>query len=318
MINSCNDDYDHWYSSWLLPGCYAAADLYYYAVSGKTAQQHFQSGSSQLCNCNCADSEYAICTSGAKTCQKVRGIGANDNQNCGGCGFDCGSRAHCENAQCLCNPVPPTPNQCGNMCLDFMTHPRNCGGCGNVCPSGYCYKGACFDPPADSDQCYPVNAITNGDFSNGLTGWTLGAEYPFSSAVVAGQTSNEKALSLNPSQTANVMEGPYDFLSVTTTLRLCPGTPYKIDFWVWVPDPTALLSIQVGSVYVTRFTAFSSRNVWVAQGPYDIPAFNEGDEGTTVAEDGSLHVSLTIGFFVGRSSSYFFKLSDIAVYSTGS
>ena len=318
MLNSCNNDYDHWYSSWLLPGCYAAADLYFVAVSGKSAQQHFQKGSKQLCDCQCADSDLAICTAGAKTCQRVRGVGANDSENCGGCGFDCGSKAHCSNAQCICNPAPPTPNQCGNMCLDFLTHPRHCGGCNNVCASGYCYQGACFTPPDNSDKCYPVNAITNGDFTNELTGWSVTAGYPFTYSVSTGQTAQKKTLYMTPSQTGGFMESPWDSLTATTTLRLCPGTSYKLDFQVNVSYPNIMVSIQAGTTWVTSGAAINGLNVWSAQGPYDLPVFNAGDPGTTEADDGSLRVQLSISFFVVRDTRFHYQLTDVAVYSTGS
>jgi hypothetical protein len=321
MINSCNDKYDHWYSSWLLPGCYAAADLYYIAVSGKTAQQHFQDGSKQLCDCKCADSNFAICTSGAKTCQRVRGIGANDDKNCGGCGFDCGSKAQCADAQCICKPAPPTPNQCGNVCLDFMTHPRHCGRCNNVCDSGYCYQGQCFTPPENPDKCYPVNAITNGDFSNGFAGWTItSGEYPFVYSLTTGTTASKKAVTMTMNQNQGYPEGPWDSLIARTTLRLCPGVQYKLDFQVWVNDPTTALYIRVGGTVVGTNPLgepVNGQNVWSFQGPYDLPVFNKGDAGTAEADDFSLHATLEIQFFASRDTRYAYKLTDVAVYTTG-
>ncbi len=318
MTNTCNDKYDHWYSWWLLPSCYAAADLYFVAVSTSTAQQHFQDGTKQLCDCRCEDSDYAICTAGQKTCQKVRGVGVFDNKNCGGCGFDCGSKAHCADAQCICNPAPPTPNQCGNMCLDFQTHPRNCGRCGNVCPSGYCYKGACFDPPPDADQCYPVNAISNGDFSNGISGWSVtSAQYAFTWSLVAGRSSSTRAVSMSPSQNGGYPESPDDYLMVKTTIRLCPGVPYKIDFQIKASyDFWAFLFITVGTS--SQYPTINGWNVWTFQGPYDLPVFNKGDPGVTEAADGSLQVPLTVGFYVGREHTDSFQITEIAVYSTGS
>ena len=321
MTNSCNNWYDHWYSFYLLPGCYAAADLYYAAVSGDKAAAHFQDGSGDLCNCQCADSNLVICSATGKTCQRVRGVGASDSQNCGGCGWDCGNNAMCSNAVCRCKPAPPTPNQCGNLCLDFKTHPRNCGACGNVCASGYCYQGACFTPPADIDICYPVNAITNCDFTNGLTGWsTLSAghflEVP---SVDVGQTPLKKALSLTglwqPIGTDlwNSERG----VTVSTTLRLCSGVQYKLDFSMYTETSDASFSVNLGGKTIVDFQKILYTGTWLSKGPYTLPVFNTGDDGTS--EDGLfLDVALHI-FFWGETWPAWplSKLTDFAVYSTG-
>ena len=319
MINSCNDWFDHWYDFGLLPPCYAAADLYFAAVSGDKAAAHFQSGSSDLCNCQCADSNMAICTPEGKTCQRVRGVGANDNQNCGGCFRDCGDKAYCSDAVCRCKPAPPTPNQCGIVCLDFKTHPRNCGACGNVCDSGYCYQGACFTPPADTDICYPVNAITNGDFANGLTGWSTPSTSTMNTVATVGQgpSSGKHALSMS------VVKGDKYFLPVLsvsptaqTTLRLCAGVQYKLDFQIQTNSPIIALTVNVGGTYLAESETIQNPNTWLAKGPYTLPVFNKGDPGTS--EDGLfLDVGLSIAFFGIPQEVFVYSVAEVAVYSTG-
>jgi hypothetical protein len=74
MRDQCSNKYNRWYNSWLRPGCYAAADIYYFAVSGESAQKHFQDGSKEDCACVCADPNKAVCTGGG-SCQQVRGVG---------------------------------------------------------------------------------------------------------------------------------------------------------------------------------------------------------------------------------------------------
>lgn len=51
---------------------------------------------------------------------------------------------------------------CNNQCIPVLEDPNNCGSCGNVCPSGQCIKGQCYDPPttappAATDPCDPAN-----------------------------------------------------------------------------------------------------------------------------------------------------------------
>lgn len=79
-------------------------------------------------------------------------------------------------------------DQCGNLCLDFQTHPRNCGACGTVvrpvplpppslaratdpavqCTSGICHLGQCYTPdpatPVDPTVCVKRDAIVDGGF----------------------------------------------------------------------------------------------------------------------------------------------------------
>ena len=306
--------FDNWYDFYLLPSCYAAADLYYAAVSGDTAAKHFQEGSQELCDCACADSDYAICTTGSKTCQRVRGLGASDGQNCGGCGQSCGDKAYCSNGLCHCKPAPPTPDQCGNLCLDFHTHPRNCGGCGNVCASGYCYQGTCFTPPANADKCYPVDALTNGNFANGLIGWSVPSDPNFTALtqLSTGPKSGEKSLLATAILNSGLPNTYVPTLTITTTLRLCPGVQYKLDFQLSTTSTISKLSFSVGGKDIGVNEQVPYTILWLAKGPYTLPVFNKGDASTS--EDGLfLDVELDIHIY---GSTSIVKIADVAVYST--
>ncbi|AEO66326.1 uncharacterized protein THITE_2128403 [Thermothielavioides terrestris NRRL 8126] len=290
MLDTCASKYDHWYNFFLRPGCEAAADLYYWAVTGETAQSHFQSGSKAECSCNCADGNSAVCTPGG-ICQKVRGPGANDSGNCGGCGRNCGPKAHCQDGNCVCNPAPPTPDQCGSLCLDFMTHPRNCGGCGNVCASGYCYEGACFTPPAHPDQCYPVDAVRNGDFSNGTAYWTtVGAEL---AEAVSGSVPLP-TISGNPPPSYLVIFMDWSTEAVISqTVRMCPGVQYQLDFLA-AAARTFGFTITLGGQVVVDHSPISNTGGWFSQGPFDLPVLAAGEAGTTQGDDFFLETELAI------------------------
>ncbi|KAK3307278.1 uncharacterized protein B0T15DRAFT_484445 [Chaetomium strumarium] len=296
MRDQCANKYNHWYNSWLRPGCYAAAGIYYFAVSGESAQQHFPDGSREDCACVCADPNKAMCAT-ATTCQQVRGAGANDSNNCGGCGRSCGPKGMCRDGVCVCRPEPPTPNQCGTTCLSFLSHPRNCGRCGNVCASGYCYQGACFTPPAVPDRCYPVEAVQNGDFGAGTTApWSVPPD------SVAGDLSGTALGNLPSSQggpptaliiTSNPFVGAGAGMAISQTVRLCPGVQYQLDFQLWSTLPLPV-SISLGGRVVASDAQIQSSGVWLAQGPFDLPVLNEGDAGTAAGAKFFLETELVI------------------------
>ncbi|KAL1850140.1 hypothetical protein VTK73DRAFT_9749 [Phialemonium thermophilum] len=310
MRSACSNTYNHWYNSWLRPACNAAASLYYAAVSGSTAQGHFVDDSKQECSCVCSDPSTATC--GGDHCFRVRGAGANNNDNCGACGWSCGPHGHCQDGQCFCNPEPPTPNQCGKLCLDFLTHPRNCGGCGNVCASGYCYQGACFDPPAHPDHCYPVDAVQNGGFESGSAYWSVSQA---SSSPLGSRTVLLGAPDVlgGRSTLVALIEGTRlgvlgSTVTLSQTVHLCPGTQYVLDVDAfWAGSTCNYQAAVAGRVFASGALAdprnANSVGTWFSLGPVSLPVLNEGDAGTSMAANfymtAQLDFTLSCGGLLG-------------------
>jgi hypothetical protein len=92
------------------------------------------------------------CCNGGTTCIDTR----SDVRNCGGCGNVCPPGFNvCQNGACceffdgggVCMGVvcPGTEIDCGGVCVDPQSDPKNCGGCGIVCLAGSsCQKGQCL------------------------------------------------------------------------------------------------------------------------------------------------------------------------------
>lgn len=71
----------------------------------------------------------------------------HDANNCGSCGFVCGS-GFCQNGVCADSDpcVQEGLTNCNSLCVDLQNDASNCGSCGNACPSGTCIEGGCTDP----------------------------------------------------------------------------------------------------------------------------------------------------------------------------
>lgn len=125
------------------------------AISTQGRRDAFASPTSDRCGCVCESSTPNLCTiGGSPQCISVR---SRDPNNCVSCGATCPHGTHCAG-----DHRAYSVNHCGNMCLNFLTHPRNYGGCGNVCDSGYCWQGQCYNLPPD--VCVPVDGFMNGGF----------------------------------------------------------------------------------------------------------------------------------------------------------
>ncbi|PSK42215.1 hypothetical protein B9Z65_4129 [Elsinoe australis] len=164
--------------------CEGLAWLYYKVVQSDSAVKAFQDATAErcepvcpngwpLCNGQCLDMsgdrdncggcgaycpasiangilKGLTCSGGTCGCHADT---SNDANNCGRCGFSCGDGQKCSGGKCVCKGDTCTvyrrrfgTNVAVKACVDFQTHPQNCGGCGNVCSSGYCVQGRCYTP----------------------------------------------------------------------------------------------------------------------------------------------------------------------------
>ncbi|KAH8662393.1 hypothetical protein BX600DRAFT_498931 [Xylariales sp. PMI_506] len=266
MENACASNYPWLAHPWDRAVCETAAKLYAWTVStflGKMAfyeANYFDSsvannpsrGKEQTGRCECFCGSPNHFCNGACVSSYL-----NDVNNCGSCGMHCEPNAICQNGNCFCpydiltdinhcgscavacapwlkckNGMCSCPaDQCGNLCVDFQNHPRNCGSCGNVCASGYCYQGQCVTPP--QGVCNPGNVITDGDFVNGTAAWTV---EPSTWDGSIGQGINYPATDIFPQFThwtslATVtMNYPTSTLALIQNITICPGHLYELTF----------------------------------------------------------------------------------------
>lgn len=284
------------------------ADFYFVVVSVKPGANAFKDANNERCECTkCRDSvapkavglAQGLCNvNGGPGCTILRG---DDNNNCGGCDYTCPSKSHCSSGNCACND-----DHCGSVCLSFKTHPRNCGRCGNVCSSGYCYQGTCWEPPAVIDRCYPTEGVTNGQFSTNLN------YSPWAITTVSG------SVGLLPPILASRLGEPGLYLAfqssgearISQSVHICPGTQYEISIIMGhlIGDGTCPTTITLGDrVIVRNIPVVSHRKFSVIEqpwgyGPFQAAPFNEGDAGTSKGDNLALNVQLTIS--VSCSSAY--------------
>jgi len=268
MHGKCAELDDIW-NFWLRPACEAMA-AFYYAVVQNGGQDAFHQANKERCECVCPNTAQGLSQSLCQTTKPDANClvtGGDDNKNCGGCGWECPSKTHCSRGNCACDS-----DTCGNLCLNLLTHPRNCGRCGNVCKSGYCWQGACYDPPAEPDVCYPVEGIANGDFSSGLAGWGVG--YPEWGSIMAfglGSTGATIMYTLGAGTA-----------SFSQDVRLCEGTSYELDFSATrqAARKSCSFSIQIGELSIASRSFQNAALTTIAYGPYTVPALKEGDPRT--------------------------------------
>ncbi|KAK4204579.1 hypothetical protein QBC40DRAFT_216824 [Triangularia verruculosa] len=139
-----------WHDVWKFPACADLAGFYFTAVSSPIGWMVFNSANSDRCDCACDKPTHALCPvdngvpgGGQEMYLSCQNVNLNDPERCGGCDFKCPTHTKCTGTpnKCECEQ-----DQCGNLCLDLKSHPQNCGTCGNVCQSGFCYDGRCYEP----------------------------------------------------------------------------------------------------------------------------------------------------------------------------
>ncbi|KXJ96287.1 hypothetical protein Micbo1qcDRAFT_170134 [Microdochium bolleyi] len=208
----------------------------------------FCGGGSRQCVSSTDDNNCEECGSSCNTAAKFACRGSkctciadvrNDNKNCGGCGNVCPFKTKCGGGSCNC-----VDDRCGNLCVDFKTHPRNCGACGVVCQSGFCWQGKCLDPltlPTPTGNAPPVclatDAVKNGGFDNlenggaSATSWFLKAQSGGASLAFVGSGNSQSGS--NAAVLTTVMPSVLKFsnrVSMAQTITLCAGKQYELTF----------------------------------------------------------------------------------------
>jgi hypothetical protein len=100
-----------------------------------------------------------------------------DLNNCGRCGFWCGSGLVCTAGVCVdpgCGNDPQTGaalTLCTGVCINIATDSSHCGSCDNACTSGaQCVNGACTCAPDGSPCTYPSDCCADTCAPGGVCG----------------------------------------------------------------------------------------------------------------------------------------------------
>jgi hypothetical protein len=197
---------------------------------------------------------------------ECRVVWGNDSANCGGCDWKCPYKTHCSSGGCVCDD-----HRCGNTCLNLRNNPRNCGACGNVCASGFCYQGRCYESPEEPAVCITGEAFRNGRFLNGnRTGWSA-APGPLSTGqmqfdVAFAVPDPTKSLrdgyitQITPIQSGSYMSGSKVQVDLSSQVRLCPGVAYDLNVMVRMDSNTLLWLCSYEAVVGGRVIPLESRN----------------------------------------------------------
>jgi hypothetical protein len=92
---------------------------------------------------------YVCCANGKACCAGYCADLANDDLNCGACGYACPQPGPYEDGACFDGgcvyACVEGALDCDGICTPVLRDPDNCGACGNVCPEStpYCEQGAC-------------------------------------------------------------------------------------------------------------------------------------------------------------------------------
>ncbi|KAL2131573.1 hypothetical protein VTI74DRAFT_4870 [Chaetomium olivicolor] len=140
-------------------------------------------------------------------------------------------------------------------------HPRNCGRCGNVCPSGICYRGRCYEPSAEPDVCIPGEAFRNGRFLNGSSdGWradpnpsTKQPDFNVQFGAPDASTRDGYVALMTPVRDTVSYVG-----ELVSEVRLCPGTSYDFRVLARLPRAAFWSHCAFQAVFGNRIVSLSA------------------------------------------------------------
>ncbi len=279
----------------MFPGCIATANFYWVFVSSPLGVDAFYTANKERCVCPCPDparQEICLVSNYEVECRVVKG---NDNSNCGGCDWNCGYKTHCSSGGCVCDD-----QKCGNTCVNLSNNPNNCGACGNLCTSGFCYQGRCYDPPEEPDVCIPGEGFRNGRFLNGnKADWSIWSPPGLADLLDSGVSQFNVSLAIpDPNHLAPdgyiiqlTNSGLSDYVvgqvvQLVAEVRLYPGVAYDFNAEIDMDSDTrdhTLFGASLGGRSVsletaTRFNGLPASTMRSAGGP--IGPFQIGDPGT--------------------------------------
>ncbi|KAK0710441.1 hypothetical protein B0T21DRAFT_404982 [Apiosordaria backusii] len=274
MRNQCwKDATVRWHDVWKFPACADLAGFYFTAVSSPIGWMAFNSANSDRCDCACDKPTHALCpvdsggpSGGSEIYYSCQNVNLNDPERCGGCDFKCPEHTKCTGSpnKCECEQ-----DQCSNLCLDLKSHPRNCGTCGNVCQSGYCYDGQCWEPEPTTSQP-PVSPTTSATPTP--TGCWVGEAIRAADMVLPEIYDLEnpeysyERLGPQPGLpgdiSVRVVANHQNDFHVRTQVILCPNVQYEVKYSVRneaiapsdLPYPNGIPGVWIGSYNVPFLT----------------------------------------------------------------
>ncbi|KAJ4297233.1 hypothetical protein N0V88_004151 [Collariella sp. IMI 366227] len=259
MYDQCGADVK-WWNFWMYPGCIATANFYWTIVSSPLGVDAFYTANKERCSLSAAIS------------------GPTTTTTAGGATGGARAKTHCSSGGCVCDE-----HRCGNTCLNMNNHPRNCGRCGNVCASGFCYKGKCYDPPAEPEFCLPGETFTNGQFPNGnYAGWRAETTQNTDFTVEFGVPENGRYVAkLTPARSTDGTKPIWTDLM--TSVKLCPGTAYDLRLVMRRPNliryACAAIMMMGGRNVILNTVAVEGQGDGTGYGTRIAP-FKFGDPGT--------------------------------------
>ncbi|EJD34849.1 hypothetical protein AURDEDRAFT_188920 [Auricularia subglabra TFB-10046 SS5] len=265
----------------------------------------------RTCTATAAGRVFAARTSGGTTAT-IAGRAAG-----GGCGNVCPRGTRCGGGQCVC-----AKDQCGNLCLDFQTYPRNCGSCGNVCPSGICHLGQCYTPTEsdDSTVCRPRDGVVNGGFDNATMG------YGWDVVTQTGQSNAgygfDGGASSSPNSAAVSILNRY--LEIHQKVQLCPNTEYALTYNIRKVGGTRgayCVSAAIAAGQNTGAQVLPVDGGWESMGPIFIQVgqktpWSRPWDPITFSDDGVFaYANLGIGMSCSAASAWStFRIDDVSIY----
>ncbi|PIA94268.1 hypothetical protein CB0940_08218 [Cercospora beticola] len=158
--------------------------------------------------------------------------------------------------------------------------------CGNVCASGYCYEGQCYDPPAD--KCSAPSPMPNGDFSQPNAAWDF-CQNTFASigfanneGICTGSVSNGQ-LSMTLSNVLTV--------EIKSLVKVCPDNQAYEFYFTLKKTVAANANSGVECAFGYKFAGQNERlpdaSIKTSStedkryGPFDVGPFVAGQNGVT-------------------------------------